>query len=294
MKRVLAGFLAASIAIALLPLFASAAVDDSYESIKTRVSEIYQIPMEIVDTLDEERVRSMDVDYSQVVSANEVYVNFVTDENGESTTYYKTEEDYLEYISTPVTMSNSSTVTNSWMRVYIIIIDDGGTTLDISSTYTWLIQPNVLYNQYDMLTISWENGVYIPGSATGFYSYKALGTTHSVNLSGFVNPADSPKSVNYTFLVNDSGARTNEFYHMMVTVQKDYGVNSEHAWAQYSRQIRTVAWSGAIGAGISLAYALYIPNPASGIIAVVSILATIFGDINDSYEVVLADADCVF
>lgn len=294
MKKVLAVILSLSMAMGVLPLSAFAAVNESYESIKTRVSNIYQIPMEIVDTLDEERVRGMDADYSQVVSASEVYVNFVTDENGETTTYYRTEEDYLEYISAPMPMSNSSTVTNSWMRVYIIIIDNGGNTLDISSTYTWMIQPTVLYNQYDMLTISWENGVYVPGSATGFYSYKANGLNHSVDLTGFVNPSEAPKSVNYTFLVNDSGARTNEFYHMMVTVRKDYGVRSEHAWAQYSRQTRSISWTAAVAAGVSIASAMSVSDPVSGSISITAALVVLLGSVNTSYDKIIADADYNF
>ena len=69
--------------------------------------------MDIMDTLSEEKVRNLDVDDEQVVSAQEAYVNFVTDESGETTAIPSTEEDYLNYISSPAAIDNPSTQSNS-------------------------------------------------------------------------------------------------------------------------------------------------------------------------------------
>ena len=191
-KKILAIILSMAMVISIAPVSALATDVESYESIKQRVSSVYGIPLEIVDTLSEEKVRGMDVDESQVISAQEPYIHYVVDDEGNSTAIPSTEEEYLEYATLPVTRSNPKTEDNGWMKIYLIIINNGA-TLDISSTYTWLIQPRVTYGQHDMLTIAWENGSYVRGSAEGFYSYQTdFAGNHSedLNSSYFKQPTD--------------------------------------------------------------------------------------------------------
>ena len=184
-KKILAIILSMAMVISIAPVSALATDVESYESIKQRVSSVYGIPLEIVDTLSEEKVRGMDVDESQVISAQEQYIHYVVDDEGNSTVIPSTEEEYLEYAALPVTCSNPKTEDNGWMKIYLIIINNGA-TLDISSTYTWLIQPRVTYGQHDMLTIAWENGSYVRGSAEGFYSYQTdFAGNHSEDLNCF-------------------------------------------------------------------------------------------------------------
>lgn len=84
-KKILAIILSMAMVISIAPVSALATDVESYESIKQRVSSVYGIPLEIVDTLSEEKVRGMDVDESQVISAQEQYIHYVVDDEGNST-----------------------------------------------------------------------------------------------------------------------------------------------------------------------------------------------------------------
>lgn len=111
-KKILAIILSMAMVISIAPVSALATDVESYESIKQRVSSVYGIPLEIVDTLSEEKVRGMDVDESQVISAQEQYIHYVVDDEGNSTAIPSTEEEYLEYAALPVTCSNPKTEDN--------------------------------------------------------------------------------------------------------------------------------------------------------------------------------------
>lgn len=289
MKKFLSSFLALILALSL-PISALAVENDSYNSIKEHVSSLYGIPMDIMDTLSEEKVRSMDISDDQVVSSQETYVNFITDESGETIAIPSTEEDYLNDILSPVPneeIGNPETESNSWMKIYLIIIDNGNNTLNISSTYTWLTQPRVVFNQYDMLSLCWENGSYIPGTAEGFYSYNTVSMGHfseDLSSSGFEQPSENPKSINYFHPMNDSGARRNEFFHMMVTLRKDTGAGLEHAWSYYGHQEKTINWGAFLGGVAGIAGAIYIPNPYVQALSLAAGIVGLSGGINSYYD----------
>lgn len=295
MKKFLSAFLALILAFSL-PISVLAVESDSYSDIKEHVSTLYGIPMDIMDTLSEEKVRSMDINDSQVVSTQESYVNFITDEFGETTAIPSTEEDYLNYLSSPAANSeieNPATNSNSWMKIYLIIIDNGDNTLNISSTYTWLIQPRVVFNQYDMLSLCWENGSYIPGTAEGFYSYNTVSSGHfseDLPASDFEQPSDNPKSINYFHPMNDSGVRRNEFFHMMVTIRKNTGAGLEHAWSFYGHQEKTIDWNNFLNGIAGIAGAIYIPNPYVKAIAAIAGVNSLSGSVNSYYDLHNAEA----
>lgn len=294
MKNNLSVFLSLAMILSIVPMTALAAEIDSYNGIKQHVSDVYGIPLDIVNTLDEAKVRRMDVDDSQVVSAKEEYANFVTDENGDTTVIPSTEEDYLDYINKPATRSNPTTDDNGWMKIYLIIIDNGS-TLNISSTYTWLIQPRVTYGQHDLLNITWENGSYIRGSAKGFYSYNVNGITyHSEDLSGFTQSSDNPRSITHAHPMNGSGARRNEFFHMMVTVEKNTGLSREYASSTYGQQYKALNLnlSSLLGGASGIAGAFYISNPYAKAFAVAAAVGSILSNLKTYYDTfsVVADA----
>lgn len=293
MKKFLSALLAIVLALSF-PITTLAVEDNNYNSIKEHVSTIYGIPMNIMDTLSEEKVRNLDVADEQVVSSQEVYVNFVTDGSGETTAIPSTEEDYLNYISSPAAIDNPSTQSNSWMKIYLIIIDNRDNTLNISSTYTWLIQPRVVYNQYDMLNLCWENGSYISGTAQGFYSYNTTFMGHvseDFTSSDFEQPSENPKSINHFHPMNDSGARENEFFHMMVTLRKNTGAGMEHAWSYYGHQEKSINWTGLLGGAASIGGAIYIPNPYVKALSLAAGIAALSGGINTYYDLFNSEAD---
>lgn len=291
MKKFLSIVLSLSMIVGLFPTIALAAESDDYESIKEHVSQVYGIPMGIVDTLNEEKVRSMDIDDNQVVSVNEEYVNFVTDENGETTVIPSTEEDYLAYAASPAPQDNPFSDDNGWMKIYLIIIDNGS-TLDISSTYTWLIQPRVTYGQHDMLTIAWENGSYVRGSAEGFYSYNVNGISyHTEDLSGFTQPDDNRRSINHAHPMNDSGARRNEFFHMMVTIEKNTGLSKEYASSSYSQQYKGIDLGALLGGAGSIAGAFFIPEVGGKALCIAFAASSILASTEIYYDTYTIEAD---
>lgn len=292
-KKILAIILSMAMVISIAPVSALATDVESYESIKQRVSSVYGIPLEIVDTLSEEKVRGMDVDENQVISAQEQYIHYVVDDEGNSTAIPSTEEEYLEYAALPVTCSNPKTEDNGWMKIYLIIINNGA-TLDISSTYTWLIQPRVTYGQHDMLTIAWENGSYVRGSAEGFYSYQTdFAGNHSedLNSSYFKQPTDNPKSINYAHPMNDSGARKNEFFHMMVTIEKNTGLSREYASSSYSQQYKSFNLAGLLGGASGIVGAFYIPSVGAKALCIALAASSILAGTDVCYETYTIKAD---
>lgn len=298
-KKVLATILSLAMLVSITPLSVMAAENTSYEVIKHQVSSIYGIPLEIVDSLDEEKVRGLHIDESQVISAEEQYIHFSTDEDGNTTVTEETEQDYIDYVSTPSTVANPVTETHDdgWMRIYLIIINNGS-TLDISSTYTWLVQPRVTYGQQDLLTLKWENGSYVPNSAEGFYSYNINGITyHSEDLlsSGFKRPTEDLKSINYAHPMNDSGARYNEFFHMMVTIEKNTGLSQETALSAYGHQYKTLNFN--LGTAFSaiggVASAFFLPPPYNAI-CMTAAAAGILGQTQICYDTFVVEANGSF
>ena len=81
-NRIISVLLSIAMLIAVCPVSAFASDAESLESIKQRVSSIYGIPMNIVETLSEEKIREMDVSPEQVVSTEESYVQYVFDADG--------------------------------------------------------------------------------------------------------------------------------------------------------------------------------------------------------------------
>lgn len=292
-NRIISVLLSIAMLIAVCPVSAFASDAESLESIKQRVSSIYGIPMNIVETLSEEKIREMDVSPEQVVSTEESYVQYVFDADGNSMAILSSEKEYLDFVSSPSTQANPETDSNGWMKIYLIIVDNGD-TLDISSTYTWLIQPRVTYGQHDILTIAWENGSYIRGSAEGFYSYNTdFVGSHSEDLdpNGFVQPEDNRHSINYAHPMNDSGARKNEFFHMMVTIEKNTGLSMEYASSSYSQQFKTFNLAGLLGGAAGVAGALFIPEVGGKILSASLAASSIIASIEDSYETFTVEVD---
>lgn len=212
-----------------------------------------------MNTFSEEKLQNMDINNSQLVATNEQYVSFITNDIGETIVVPSSEEDYLKYLASPTTHANPNSGSKSWMKIYIIIIDDGS-TMRLSATFDWLTQPTILFKTYDLLSIKWDNGSYIPNSAEGFYSYQSYmtGKQHTVSLSGFAQSEENFKQVNVCKLMNDSNVELSPFFHMMVRIQKNSGLNNETASAYYGHQDRAISVHpvAALGSAVSFAAAL--------------------------------------
>lgn len=271
MKKVLSIILSLALTISICPASAFAAEAESYDNIKHRVSDIYGLPLDVINSLPEEKVRRLDASEDQVVAVTEEYVNFEVQENGEAVAHSCTEEDYQEFLSSPAALDNSITESSSWMKIYLIIVDRG-TNLDIASTYTWLIPPRVTVRQKDLMTINWEYGAYV--SAEGFYAYQLNGTRYTEYFDEFVRPQDNRTSVNHAHPLNDSGARQREYFHMMVTVRKNTGVRMESVCSAYGNQYKALsnAFAATIAGAGGVAGAYFIDNKDARVYCVIAAL----------------------
>ena len=225
-------------------------LDQSYSAVKERVSEIYGIPMEIVDTLSEEKVYRMDVNENQVVSATTEYVQFITDDSGETAVFSYTEPEYQNY------MAQNSVRTNPgyggdedeiWMRIYVVIIDDGD-NMRISSTYDWLSEPDAYWDRYDYLVLRWENGTYREDTVEGFYSYKINGISQEpVELTDFeTDDSNNKKQAVAAVEIDGTGHEEDPFMHMMVEIRKNVGARAERVWSIYAHQASYINWENAL------------------------------------------------
>lgn len=297
-KKILATILFVAMMLTLSPTSALAIENKDFETMKQQVSDTYGIPIEIVDTLSETKIRNLytTIAENQVVSSEEQFFHFTVDEDGNSSVSQESEQAFLDYASSPVAMDDNPVTKvheDGWMKIYLIIIDKGD-TLDISTTYTWLIQPRVTYGQQDLLTLKWENGSYIPNSANGFYSYNINGiTNHSEDLlsSGFKRPSEDLKSINYAHPMNDSGARRNEFFHMMVTIEKNTGLSRETAHSAYGHQYKTLNFNlgTALGAAGGVASCFFLPPPYNAI-CMTAAAAGILGQTTVVYDTFAVEA----
>lgn len=256
------------------------------ESVKQRVSNIYHIPMDVMDTLDEAYIRDLDVDYGQVLSTKEEYVKFTVDEQGETTAIFASESEYLHDINKPSPNGLvSDTDENSWMRIYLVVIDQGS-NIDISSTYTWLTLPRITARAYDLLSIRFENGTYEPNSASGFYSYKFNGATTRKNLTGFKAASNTWKQINCAFQLNDGAASTNHFAQMKVTLIKNTGAGAERAMSTYGHQEKAINWTSALGGAVTVGgvAAAFTEITTLGSLTFISGIASILGSASNYYD----------
>lgn len=145
-----------------------------------------------------------------------------------------------------------------------------------------------------MLTIAWENGSYVRGSAEGFYSYQTdFAGNHSedLNSSYFKQPTDNPKSINYAHPMNDSGARKNEFFHMMVTIEKNTGLSREYASSSYSQQYKSFNLAGLLGGASGIVGAFYIPSVGAKALCIALAASSILAGTDVCYETYTIKAD---
>lgn len=293
MKKLLSSILSITMIIVTLSASATASSIENarnvenldYQTIKLRVSNIYGIPLDIVEHLDEARVRKLNADVAPdaTIFSSESYVRFEANDQGESKAIPCTEQQYLEYLSTPVLHANPGTVDVGWMKVYLIIIDDKSGNIDISSTYTWLQQPRVIADQYDVITMWWENGSYLEGE--GFYSYQLNGKYIDEDIldSDLVLDYKTFKSINYAHKMNDSGARKNEFFHIKITLDKNTGLGIERASTIYAHQEAKVNWKQALGDNLTaqtIAASFCLEGTA---ISFITALYAVFGNIERYY-----------
>lgn len=299
-KKILAAFLFITMMLNLSPTSALALESKDFETIKQQVSDTYGMPIEVVDSLTEAKIYDLydTIAENHVISTEEQFFRFTVDEDGNSSISRESEQAFLDYVSSPSVMDNPVTDTNKdkWMKIYLIIIDKGD-TLEISSTYTWLVQAQATAGQHDLLMLKWENGSYVPNSANGFYSYSLNGRTYSENLlsSGFKRPNDDLKSINYAHPMNDSGVRQNEFFHMKVTIEKNTGLSLETARSAYGRQYQTLGLNlgTALASAGGIASCFFLPPPYNAICATAA-AAGLLGQNKVCYDTFVLEASGKF
>lgn len=273
--------------LSILPTYAVNVNDiEPIESIKQRVSSIYQIPMDVLDTLDESYIRDLDVDYSQVLSTQEQYVKFSVDKVGKVIATPASKTECLNDINKPSTYGLiSDEAENAWIRIYVVMIDQGN-FIDISSTYDWITTPQVRAGAYDLLSIRFENGTYVPNSASGFYSYNYNGTTKRSNLTGFEPASNSWKQMNCAFKLNDGVLAKEHFAQMKVTIIKNVGAKAERAMSIYGHQEKNIDWTSVLGGAATIGdvAASFTEVTTSGALLFVSGVASILGSASNYYN----------
>ena len=290
MKKVMSLLLVIALCLSMgtIAFADEAVVVKSFEEVKQHVSEVYGLPIDVVDKLDPQKVWDMEVDDEQIVSTEEVYIQYVVDEKGNATATKTTKAAYQAYISTPQLAANPVTETTSWMRIYLTIINNGS-TYDLATTYTWLTTPAFLFNEHNILSTVWDYGNYI--TADGFYSYDSHASQSGIeyfNENDFVQPYGNPRSVNYVHVMEDIASRYGHVFHTNVTISRDYSASYNRAMSTYTRERnRTMIWDLVVNA----TFFMYLRSPGNPYLAFTNEILQIMDDAPSHFMTFGATAD---
>ena len=149
--------------LACLPL--SAFADDFTVDVLNNISEIYGIPVSILETLDQEYVEDLiyNIENNEGVKYKDIYVKITSSEDGEPVS---TESTYQEYLDS---MQSKAPKSDEWMKVHITIIEKDADCAQISAAFTWLTRPS--FRMRDVMGLSIIHGTIVNGTAKGFYRY---------------------------------------------------------------------------------------------------------------------------
>lgn len=262
-------------------------LDQSYSAVKERVSEIYGIPNDILETLDEEYVRSLDASPDQVIGSEKNYIKFSTDESGKPVAEVKTYNDYLNECMSLYADDNpkEDELFSGWLEVRLTVIQDSDTEARCAAVFDWAIDPSAYYKLQDIMAISFQNGTY-SGEASGFHSFKEQGENcypEVYDASDFQNYSTAKRFVYLPIQLEEY--QTDHFFFMSVKVVLDSDSNADRIFATYYRQTVELDWESVISSGINLVSAFVVRELTGGAVSVNFIpeVAKILGSIEESY-----------
>ncbi len=176
MKKLLSIVLSFSLIFGLVPVTALATSLDSPDDVKQQISDVYGIPISVLDTLDQDTFDGLSNNLSEAisVSSEDTYIKITSTESGENLI---TESTYQEYLFSSISPYASDTRENSWMRIHTTILDKGSYA-QVSAAYTWLTD-NV-FATHDVIGLSIVQGTFMSRTASGFRSYNNLGTIRTI------------------------------------------------------------------------------------------------------------------
>ena len=218
---------------------------------KMIVSSVYNIPIEVLNTRPAEEIDELFDGIANIESVETSYYEYVYDNEGIPTSYLRTEQDYLNYaeaLNDPNAnqLNESGTSPTSWMSITLVTQNTGNWNCQITASFHWLIQPAILYNSMDMISLSWENGYYIQNSASGYSSSYYSGGQHTSGLN-----VVTPDSHVVTCLeeMNNYDVRSNIFFYLTAQIRKVYSKGNERIYAVYGHQKLNITWQDLLSIG---------------------------------------------
>lgn len=147
MKKLFSIALAFTLVLGLVPVSAFAVETETSNVTKQQVSDVYGIPMSVLDTLDEDTYNSLSEQISDAlnISSGDTYVKISYTESGDSII---TESTYQDFLVSSLLSRVSGTDENSWLRIHTTIVDKGSYA-QVSAAYTWLT--NNIMAAYDII-----------------------------------------------------------------------------------------------------------------------------------------------
>ena len=196
MKKVLSVILSISLVFTLVVTPAIATSEDYEEAVLTRITEVYNIPREILEILDENTLASLsDGIFDKILLAqNDVYLEISENHDGTYEINEHTEQEYLAELRSRATKSDS----NSWMRISNTILEIDEDTAEASASFRWLTNP--ICKMYDVVALALTQGTFT-GDAEGFYAY---GNGSDYGSSDFYDFDMEGHSVSHTFYLMQS------------------------------------------------------------------------------------------
>ena len=143
------------------------AQQDVADSTLEKIHNLYQIPMDVLITLDKNTIDSLadGIDEKNQVSSQTTYIKLTETMDGN---IIVTEETYSEYLAET---RRRATDSNSWIKVQTLLIEIDEKNAEASSSFTWLTRPACRLS--DAIGLSIINGTIVAQTANGFYTYKA-------------------------------------------------------------------------------------------------------------------------
>lgn len=258
-KRLLSVILVFSIVFCFsIPSFASSPSIVSDYATLNQLSEIYQIPLDVLRTLSPEQLKNMEVSSGQKYYTHEEYIKFIENKDGNVIAVPGTFQQFKaeQNMTSPYASGGATDESSGWMKVYVVIIDDPGRTARISGTFTWL-DGGTRYRMTDVIGIAFQNGTYVTGSANGFYSYKPEGvSSESITLNNFATESSNFRIVKSEVPMRTDVNRSDEVIYMGIEIYKNVGAQAEIARAIYGHQIMKLDLASLINAGLDLLSAI--------------------------------------
>lgn len=132
------------------------------------ISEVFGIPVSILETLDADTQTSLlaDATNNRLVSSAETYVKITIDENNNT---IMEEASYSDYLTETKTRVSNTDETSGWMRFHTSVLEVDDTTGQATCAFTWLTPPPERFT--DVVGLALAQGTVKMNTSEGFYRY---------------------------------------------------------------------------------------------------------------------------